>query len=84
MDRAPLKAIVRDAALSPELIERLQAEPWRYGFLTLLRRIGADPRIEPFGTAQRPQAEPLRLGQQPSLTFAPREIASVGHANGRL
>ncbi|MFM0628680.1 type VI secretion system baseplate subunit TssG [Paraburkholderia xenovorans] len=84
MDRALLKAIVRDAALSPELIERLRAEPWRYGFLTLLRRIGADPRIDPVGTAQRPQAEPFRLGQQPSLTFAPREIASVGQANGRL
>jgi len=84
MDRALLKAVVRDAALSPELIEQLQAEPWRYGFLTLLRRIGADPGIDPVGTARRPQAEPFRLGQQPSLAFAPREIASVGEANGRL
>jgi type VI secretion system protein ImpH len=84
MDRALLKAVVRDAALSTEMIEHLQAEPWRYGFLTLLRRLGADPRIDSIGTARRPQAEPFRLGQQPSLAFAPREIASVCEANGRL
>ena len=84
MDRASLKTVVRETRLSPEFIERLQAEPWRYGFLTLLRRIGADPRIDPVGTARRPQAEPFRLGQQPSLAFAPREIAGVGQTNGRL
>ncbi|MFL9964769.1 type VI secretion system baseplate subunit TssG [Paraburkholderia sediminicola] len=84
MERATLKAVVRDTALSPELLEHLQAEPWRHGFFPLLRRIGADARIDPVGTAQRPQAEPFRLGQQPSLAFAPREIASIGAANGRL
>jgi type VI secretion system protein ImpH len=84
MRRAQLTAVVRDTALSPELIEQLQAEPWRFGFLTLLRRIGADQRIDPVGTARRPQAEPFRLGQRPSLAFAPREIANVEEANGRL
>ncbi|TAL94426.1 MAG: type VI secretion system baseplate subunit TssG [Paraburkholderia sp.] len=84
MDRASLKTVVRETTLSPEFIERLQAEPWRYGFLTLLRRIGADARIDPVGTARRPRAEPFRLGQQPGLAFAPREIAGVGEANGRL
>jgi type VI secretion system protein ImpH len=84
MDRASLTNVVRETALSPEFIGRLQAEPWRYGFLTLLRRIGADTRIDPVGTARRPQTEPFRLGQQPSLAFAPREIASAGEANGRL
>ncbi|AOJ69140.1 type VI secretion protein [Burkholderia sp. MSMB2042] len=73
-----------DAALPPRMLERLKAEPWRYGFLTLLRRVGANPRLDPIGTAKRPRAEPFRLGQQPSLAFAPREIASVGGANGRL
>ncbi|WDD91930.1 type VI secretion system baseplate subunit TssG [Burkholderia sp. FERM BP-3421] len=74
----------RGVALSPQLVERLRAEPWRYDFLTLLRRIGADPRIDPIGTARRPHAEPFRLGQQPSLAFAAREIASVRAAAGRL
>ncbi|MCS6480570.1 type VI secretion system baseplate subunit TssG, partial [Burkholderia thailandensis] len=36
------------------------------------------------GKARRPAAEPFPLGQQPRLAFAPREIASVGDANGRL
>ncbi|MEN8506353.1 MULTISPECIES: type VI secretion system baseplate subunit TssG [Paraburkholderia] len=84
MDRASLRTVVRETTLSPEFVERLQDEPWRYGFLSLLRRIGADPRIDVVGTARRPQAEPFRLGQQPSLTFAPREIAGVGQTNGRL
>jgi type VI secretion system protein ImpH len=84
MERVMFRAVVRETALSPELIGRLQAEPWRYGFLALLRRVGADPRIDPVGTAKRPQAEPFRLGQQPVLAFAPREIADVGEANGRL
>lgn len=84
MAQATPDTIVREVALSPQWLERLQAEPWRYGFLSLLRRIGADPRIDPVGTAQRPQAEPFRLGQQPSLAFSPREIASVGPAHGRL
>ncbi len=57
-----------------------QARPWAHGFVPLMRRLGAwfaeRPRI---GMAQRPQQEPYRLGQQASLTFAVREIASVQH-----
>jgi type VI secretion system protein ImpH len=84
MDHAPSPAALRDIALSPQLLEKLYAEPWRYGFLSLLRRLGADSRIPPIGCARRPQAEPYRLGQQPSLTFAPREIAEVSEVEGRL
>lgn len=84
MGRISPKTVACETALSPAFIERLQAMPWRYGFLTLLRRIGADPQIDLIGTAQRPRAEPFRLGQQPSLVFAPREIASVGQNDGRL
>jgi type VI secretion system protein ImpH len=84
MKRAPFTSMLRDAALSSEMVERLQAEPWRYGFFSLMRRIGADVRIDPIGTARRPRSEPFRLGQKPSLAFAPREIASVGELHGRL
>ncbi|MEN8513859.1 type VI secretion system baseplate subunit TssG [Burkholderia sp. RS02] len=84
MKRATLPALLRDSTLSPELLERLQAEPWRFGFLSLLRRIGANPAIDPIGTARRPRSEPFRLGQQPSLAFAPREVASAQEADGRL
>ena len=84
MKYVPLNTVFREAALSPEYVAHLQAFPWHYGFTALLRRIGADPRIDPIGTARRPQAEPFRLGQAPSLAFAPREIAEVKQANGRL
>lgn len=84
MERSFDTPLQRESTLSPEMIEGLRTTPWRYGFLSLMRRIGADPRIEPVGTAARPRAEPFRLGQQPSLAFAPREIASVGELDGRL
>ncbi|MBN3752377.1 type VI secretion system baseplate subunit TssG [Paraburkholderia sp. Tr-20389] len=70
--------------LSADFVARLQARPWEFGFFSLMRRIAADTRIDSVGTAARPSSEPFRLGQQPSLTFAPREIASVGEIGERL
>jgi type VI secretion system protein ImpH len=84
MQRAPFKALIHDIGLSQSLLDQLQAEPWRYGFFALMRRIGANPAIDLIGTARLPQAEPFRLGQQASLVFAPREIASVGVDRERL
>ncbi|MFM0738153.1 type VI secretion system baseplate subunit TssG [Paraburkholderia xenovorans] len=84
MERAPFKSMLRDAALSADTVERLQAQPWLYGFFPLMRRIGADTRIDAIGTARRPRAEPFRLSQKPSLAFAPREVASVGELDGHL
>lgn len=82
--RADEYALTCEPAIPNELLERLQAEPWRFGFLSLLRRIGANAAIDPIGAARRPQAEPFRLGQQPSLAFAPREVASAHRSEGRL
>jgi len=70
--------------LSVQLIEGLQSQPWRYGFLPLLRRINASFAGDPLGTAQRPGAEPHRVGQKPSLMFAPREVADATLRNGKL
>ncbi|QNB14644.1 type VI secretion system baseplate subunit TssG [Paraburkholderia tropica] len=83
-DRAVQGALLRDTGLSPEMLEQMQAEPWQFGFLSLMRRLGANPDLAPIGLAQRPRAEPFRLGQQPSLTFAPREIACISEREGRL
>jgi len=66
------------------LLERLRAEPWRFGFFALLRRFGARQDVVPIGTARRPSIEPFRMGQRPMLTFAPSEIAGVSEARGRL
>jgi type VI secretion system protein ImpH len=84
MKRTPFASRLREPTLSAETVECLYEQPWRYGFLPLMRRIGADDRIDPIGTARRPGAEPFRLGQKPSLAFAPRELASVAEVDGRL
>lgn len=60
------------------LLQELQREPWRFGFLQTLRRIEClhpdRPRI---GEAGRAAEEPIRLGQEPSMTFAPAELAAL-------
>jgi len=57
---------------------------WRYSFLGLMRRLSAThPELPPVGRAQRPQEEFVRLGQKPSLTFAPREIADIEKISGK-
>ena len=59
-----------------ELFRALQAEPYRYDFFQVLRRIEAlfpeKPRI---GAALRPVDDPIRLAQEPSLTFAPATLS---------
>ena len=53
-------------------------EPYRYDFYQTLRRLeclyGHKPR---WGAALRPIDEPVRLGQDPDLTFAPSPLASL-------
>lgn len=58
------------------LYAKLEQEPFAYDYFQLMRRLEclyADlPR---WGCAQRPAEEPIRLGQAPSLAFAPSGIA---------
>lgn len=69
--------------LQPMLAEA-QAKPWRFGFVSLLRRISAARQDLPeVGRAQRPRQEHFRLGQHAALTFAPREIAQVDVRTGQ-
>ena len=55
----------------------LAKEPYRYDFYQTLRRIeclyAGKPR---WGSALRPIDEPIRLGQDPDLSFAPAPLAS--------
>lgn len=56
----------------------LKARPSAYDLFFALRMLQArHPELPRFGRAQRPQAEPIRLGQDPSLAFAPATIAEV-------
>ena len=68
----------RDESSWQETFNQARETPWRYGYLSLMRRFGAQYRSQPkIGYAARPQQEPFRLGQSPSLIFAPREIADA-------
>lgn len=62
-----------------------QPAPWTQGFTALLRRLAARaPDLPDIGQAQRPQQEAFRLGQAASLSFAPREVASIETRAGKL
>lgn len=87
----PLASPTFDAAAgAPSSWEALQAlqdlrdTPWEFGLLPALRRIEAayaqGPRL---GEGARPGEEPVRICQEPSVTFAPAEIASFTLSDGQ-
>ena len=56
----------------------LAREPYRYDFYQTLRRLECLYRDKPrWGSALRPIDEPLRLGQDPDVSFAPAPLASL-------
>lgn len=68
-DRAPPHAL--------EFYDALRAAPYAFDFFQALRRIDALNRDKPrLGEAARLADDPVRLGQTPSLIFAPSTLAS--------
>ena len=64
----------------------LAAAPYRYDFYQTLRRLECLLRRQAaLGRALRPVDEPVRLGQDPDLSFAPAPLASfeTGRRDGR-
>ena len=60
------------------LFRALEAEPWRFDFFQALRLIEcAHPDKPRLGHGQRPQDEPVRVGQHPSLEFAPAALHAL-------
>lgn len=60
-----------------ELFAALAREPWAFDFLQTMRRIEcAFPDKPRWGSAVRPQDEPVRLCQEPSLSFAPASLSA--------
>ncbi len=60
-----------------ELLARLQSEPYKFGYYQALRLIECLNKQKPrLGYSARPADDPLRLGQKPSLQFAPSTVAS--------
>lgn len=75
-------AIERAAALQA-LFDSLEAAPHAHDFFALLRRVESlAPEAPRFGRALRPVQEPLRLGQEPELRFAPAALASFSREGG--
>jgi type VI secretion system protein ImpH len=61
----------------------LAAAPYRYDFYQTLRRLECLYDEKPrWGRALRPVDEPVRLGQEPDLSFAPAPLASFDARNG--
>lgn len=73
----------RTTARTVERLLALQAAPERYGFYAALRLLEClhpdEPRI---GEAAKPADESLRLGQVPSLAFAPSTVAMFEAGDG--
>jgi len=58
--------------------QRLSAQPYHFDLMHSLRYLQArHSTLARLGRATRPRDEPLRLGQDPSLSFAPATIAEV-------
>ena len=61
-----------------DLLDAIREAPEAFDLFQALRRIEAmtdkTPRL---GQSARPSQDPIRLGQQPSMTFSPRAIAAV-------
>lgn len=57
--------------------------PYRYDFYQTLRRFECLHQAKPrWGEARRPVDEPVRLGQDPELSFAPAPLSSFAVAHG--
>lgn len=59
------------------LYAQLAEQPWAHDFFAVLRQIESlSPDAPRLGKALRPGVEPIRLGQDPELDFAPAAIMS--------
>jgi type VI secretion system protein ImpH len=57
-------------------LEALAREPYRYDFYQVMRRLEcANSGLPRWGMARRPRDEPVRLGQDPELAFAPAPLS---------
>ena len=57
-------------------VRAASAEPWAFDYFALMRRLEALAQPAPrWGRALLPGAEPVRVGQEPSLSFAPASFS---------
>lgn len=66
-----------------ELLAALARAPWDFGFCHTLRRLDClEPERPRIGATLRAANDPVRLGQKPSMRFAPAELAAFEPASG--
>jgi len=69
---------VQVSAVTPEIVafmQRLSEAPYRFDLWHVLRWLDArHPELPALGRAPRPRLENIRIGQEPSLAFAPSPI----------
>jgi type VI secretion system protein ImpH len=69
---------VRQPADPVEFYEGVAQHPWDFDFFQMLRKVEClHPQLPRIGAAVRPSQEPIRLGQEPALDFAPAAISAV-------
>lgn len=74
-----------DRSTPHHLSERMQAAPWDFDFFQAMRRLECSRRdVPPLGASQRLAEDPVRLGQTPSLAFAPASLTSYQVRPGGL
>jgi type VI secretion system protein ImpH len=74
---------MRDQADSLTFFQALAQAPYRHDFYQTLRRVEClHPGLPRIGQALRPADEPIRLAQEPALTFAPAALSSFGTPPG--
>ena len=67
------------------LFESVSEAPWRFGLLSLCRRIEcAHPDLPGLGNSARPSDDPVRLSQEPYNEFASATLTALRHDTGRL
>ena len=69
---------MRNPADPVDLLARITARPYAFDFFYALRALDAlHPEKPRLGEAARPADEPIRLGQEPLLDFAPAALSGV-------
>ncbi|WP_295458314.1 type VI secretion system baseplate subunit TssG [uncultured Thiodictyon sp.] len=75
---APATSVADRERARAALFAELTAAPWDFGFLQTLRRLDClQPGLPRIGATVRPADDPVRLGQRPSMRFAPAELATL-------
>lgn len=74
----PNLPLPHDRTTATHFLDKIKLRPYDFDLFFALRVLQAKhPQLPRLGTAMRPSAEPIRLGQDPSLIFAPATIAEV-------